>query len=255
MIPIRDTEPSLTKPVIVKAIIFINVLVFLYEVILGHQRLELFMDHAGLIPAKYFYLGEFASQAYGERFTPLFTHMFLHGGWFHVGFNMLFLWIFGDNVEDRLGKVRFVIFYLVCGLAAAYLQLYMSADSRVPMVGASGAIAGIMGGYMVLFPRARVVAIVPIFYFVQLVQLPAVVFLGFWFVMQFFSGTIAALEGARSRGGVAFWAHIGGFVAGVMLVKVFAKRKAVDSGYHRTGGGPEHGTSSDATVGNEPWRV
>ena len=251
MIPIRDTELSRTKPVIVKTLIVINAIVFLYEFTRGHRQLELFMGHAGLIPAKYFYLASFGPEAYVERFTPLFTHMFLHGGWLHVIFNMLFLWIFGDNIEDRLGRPRFIVFYLLCGLAAAYLQIYISPGSKVPMVGASGAIAGIMGGYMVLFPRARVTAIVPIFLFWQVVQLPAVVFLGFWFVIQFFSGTITALEGARGMGGVAFWAHIGGFVAGVLLVKVFAKRETVSDAYPWASGGPTDGTASDSTVGDE----
>jgi hypothetical protein len=254
MIPIRDTEPSRTKPVLIKIIILINAAVFLYELSLG-PRLQSFTMEMGLVPARYFGLAAYGPEAWFERFSPLITHMFLHGGWAHVIFNMLFLWVFGDNIEDRLGRIRFAAFYLVCGLAAAYLQLYLSAGSLMPMIGASGAIAGVMGGYMVLFPRARVIAIVPIFFFIQLVQLPAVIFLGFWFVVQFLSGTVTTLEGARQTGGVAFWAHTGGFAAGVALVKVLAKPVTTGYGIQSGRGGPQDGTSSDATAGDEPWKL
>jgi membrane associated rhomboid family serine protease len=252
MIPIRDTEPSRTKPIVIKVIIALNALVFLYELGLGRQ-LEAFMYQFGLVPAAYFYLGQEGPQAYVSRFAPLFTHMFVHGGWLHIGFNMLFLWIFGDNIEDRLGRLRFVVFYLACGLTAAYLQLYLTPDSRLPMIGASGAIAGVMGGYIVLFPRARVLTLVPIFFFLQLVELPAVVFLGFWFVLQFFSGTIMVLEGAQKTGGVASWAHVGGFAAGAALVKLFAKRTRVGEADNKAGG-EKDGAASDAAFGGESWQ-
>jgi len=250
MIPIRDTEPSRTRPVIVELLIVLNVLAFLYELSLG-RHLEIFLLHYGLVPAKHFYLAAVEPGAFAARFAPLFTHMFLHGGWLHIIFNMLFLWIFGDNVEDRLGKRRFVFFYLACGIYAAYVQLYLARGSTMPMIGASGAIAGVMGGYLVLFPRARVLTLVPIFFFLQLVELPAVLFLGFWFLMQFVSGTVTLLEGAGKTGGVAFWAHIAGFAAGAILVKFFATPVAVKAGFPVNHGGYKDGAASDATFGSQ----
>jgi membrane associated rhomboid family serine protease len=254
MIPIRDTEPSSTRPVVVQLLIVLNVLAFLYELGLG-RHLEAFLFQYGLIPAKYFYLAAVEPDAYVARFAPLFTHMFLHGGWLHIIFNMLFLWIFGDNVEDRLGRPRFIFFYLLCGISAAYLQLYLAPDSIVPMIGASGAIAGVMGGYLVLFPRARVLTLVPIFFFLQLVELPAVLFLGFWFLMQFLSGTVTLLEGAGETGGVAFWAHIGGFAAGAILVKLFARPAAAKAGFPVNYGGHKDGAASNATFGSQHWQL
>jgi hypothetical protein len=222
MIPIRDTQPSLTKPVVVKLLIAVNIALFAYEWSLG-ERFNEFMRTYGLVPSVYFERAAAGEPLYA-RMLPVFTSMFLHGGFFHVGFNMLFLWIFGDNVEDMLGRVRFVFFYLACGAAGAYAQLYFAADSNVPMVGASGAIAGVMGAYLLLFPRARVMALVPIFFILQIVELPAFVFLGFWFLLQFVSGA-AALLSASQGGGTAWWAHIGGFAAGLLLVKPLQKRR------------------------------
>jgi membrane associated rhomboid family serine protease len=158
-----------------------------------------------------------------ERFFPLFSSMFLHGGWFHIIGNMLYLWIFGDNVEDRLGHGRFVLFYILCGLAAALTQIYLNPTSKVPMVGASGAVAGILGAYLLLFPHSRILALIPLGFFIQFAEIPALVFLVFWFLMQFLSGAVS-LTAASSGGGVAWWAHIGGFAGGMALVYVFPKR-------------------------------
>jgi membrane associated rhomboid family serine protease len=160
-----------------------------------------------------------------ERFLPLFTSMFLHGGWLHLGGNMLYLWIFGDNVEDDLGHVRFLVFYLACGLAAALTQIYIHPTSKIPMVGASGAVAGVLGGYLLLFPQARVLALIPILFFFQIVELPAALFLVFWFLMQFFNGAIAITGSPYLTGGVAWWAHIGGFIGGVALAFLIPKRQ------------------------------
>jgi membrane associated rhomboid family serine protease len=156
----------------------------------------------------------------GRQVTHLFTSMFLHGGWMHLIGNMWFLWLFGNNVEDAMGRPRFLVFYLICGLAAAFAQVMTNPASGIPMVGASGAISGVMGGYLVLYPRVRVFAVIPIFFFMHFVALPAWTMLLYWLFVQFVGG-LAAFGG--SEGGVAFWAHVGGFVAGVVLVKLFAR--------------------------------
>jgi membrane associated rhomboid family serine protease len=151
--------------------------------------------------------------------------MFLHGGWLHLGGNMLYLWIFGDNVEDRLGHVRFLLFYLACGLAAALAQIYVNPTSTIPMVGASGAVAGVLGAYLVLLPQAQVLALIPIIFFFQLVELPAFLFLLFWFLMQFLNGAASIATTQATTGGVAWWAHIGGFVSGMALGFLLPKHK------------------------------
>jgi len=207
VIPLRDVIPSRTTPVLTVSLIAANVTVFLYELTLG-RGVEEFTRVFGLVPADF------------SWFT-LFTSMFLHGGLFHVGGNMLYLWIFGDNVEDRMGHGRFLAFYVLCGTAAALTQVFTSPDSTVPMVGASGAIAGVMGAYFVLYPRSRIVTLIPLFFFFQIVEIPAIFFLGIWFVMQFLSG-VGSIA-ASATGGVAFWAHIGGFVAGVGGVLLFRR--------------------------------
>jgi membrane associated rhomboid family serine protease len=204
VIPLRDVIPSRTTPVLTVSLIAANVTVFLYELTLG-RGVEEFTRVFGLVPADF------------SWFT-LFTSMFLHGGLFHVGGNMLYLWIFGDNVEDRMGHGRFLAFYVLCGTAAALTQVFTSPDSTVPMVGASGAIAGVMGAYFVLYPRST---LIPLFFFFQIVEIPAIFFLGIWFVMQFLSG-VGSIA-ASATGGVAFWAHIGGFVAGVGGVLLFRR--------------------------------
>lgn len=225
MIPLRDSEPTATKSVVVPAIIILNVLAFFYELSLG-MDLEPWLFENALIPARYFALARMGPGSLLARFSPVVVSMFLHGGWLHIIFNMLFLWVFGNNVEDRLGKGRFIVFYFLCGIAAAYLQLYTNPSSRLPMVGASGAIAGVMGGYIVLFPRARILTLVPIFFFIQLIEVPAILFIGFWFLIQFLSGAAAIVsqagrEAGEDVGGVAWWAHVGGFAAGAIFVKIF----------------------------------
>jgi len=201
MIPLRDIIPSRTTPVVTIALITINVLVFLYELSLG-RAVDAFTLYWGLVPAAF-------------SWVAVFTSMFLHGGFLHVGGNMLYLWIFGDNVEDRLGHGRFVAFYLLCGLAAALAQTFVSPSSQVPMVGASGAIAGVMGAYFVMYPHSRIVTLIP-FFFLQVVEVPAIFFLGIWFLMQFLSGVGSIAQVQAGTGGVAFWAHVAGFVAGVV---------------------------------------
>ena len=211
MIPLRDIIPSRTTPVVTITIIVLNVLVFLYELSLG-RAVEPFTLYWGLVPAAF-------------SWVTVFTSMFLHGGLLHVAGNMLYLWIFGDNVEDRMGHGRFAVFYLLCGIAAALAQTATVPDSVVPMVGASGAIAGVMGAYFVLYPKSRIVTLVPLFFFFQVIEVPAILFLGIWFLMQFVNGlgSISTVANGQTAGGVAFWAHIAGFVAGISGVVVFRR--------------------------------
>jgi membrane associated rhomboid family serine protease len=225
MIPLRDTIPSSSFPFVNIVIIILNILIFFYEVSLGNQ-IHLFINKYGLIPAYLIFSSDITTF---ERIYPFFTSMFLHGGWFHLIGNMLFLYVFGDNVEDRMGHFRYLLFYLLSGIAAAFTQVLTNIYSTVPMVGASGAISGVLGAYMLFFPTSRILTLVPIFFFIQLVEIPAVVFLFIWFIIQFFSG-IASLAVAQNTGGIAFWAHIGGFVAGLALARFFQKRRY----YYRT---------------------
>src|SRR3954449_13175966 len=201
MIPLRDVIPSRTTPFVTIALIALNALVFFYEFSLG-ERVNEFIIAFGLIPAAF-------------SWVTLLTSMFLHGGFLHFAGNMLYLWIFGDNVEDRFGHGRFLLFYLLCGAVAALSQTIMNPESVVPMVGASGAIAGVMGAYFVMYPHSRIVTLLPIFIFIQLIAVPAIFFLGIWFLMQFLSGvgSIATAASREPAGGVAFWAHVAGFAA------------------------------------------
>jgi membrane associated rhomboid family serine protease len=216
VIPIRDTIRSRTAPVMTVALIVVNVLVFLHEIALG-PYIERFVYAYGLIPRRFVYWP--GNPLDPLRFLPLFTSMFWHGGWLHLIGNMLYLWIFGDNVEDRLGHFRFLIFYLVAGTAAGITHVVLSPTSNLPTVGASGAIAGVLGAYLVTFPRSRILTLVPIIIFPWFVEIPAVVYLVFWFLMQLLEG-VGTLGAPVETGGVAVWAHVGGFVAGVVLVKL-----------------------------------
>ena len=210
MIPLRDVIPSRTFPGVTIGLIALNLLVFLFQATLNERTAEAFVVTFAVVPA-YFSL------------TDVFTSMFVHAGIAHLAGNLLFLWIFGDNVEDRLGHVRFLVFYLACGFVAAFAQAALDPESLVPMVGASGAIAGVMGAYLVLYPHSRVLMLFP--FPVFLFELPAVVFLMMWFLVQFLNGInqLPVFEQNAISGGVAFWAHVMGFVAGLILV-VFMKR-------------------------------
>ena len=211
MIPIRDVIPSRTVPFVTIGLIVLNTLVFFDELTLSPGKLSEFMLVYGVVPSAF-------------NWTSVLTSMFLHGGWLHVLGNMLYLWIFGDNVEDRLGHGRYLVFYLICGAAAAVAQVASSPNSGIPTVGASGAIAGVMGAYFVLYPHSRVLTLIPIFLIMELIEVPAIAFLGIWFLMQLFSGvgSIARTTGSNG-GGIAFWAHIAGFLAGIVGVFVFRK--------------------------------
>jgi membrane associated rhomboid family serine protease len=216
MFPLRDSQPSGTLPAVTYLIIAINVIVFLFEVSLGDRGLAVFLKNFGLVPL--LFLQQFGPY---EIFT-LFSCMFLHGGWMHLISNMWALFIFGDNVEDKLGHFRYLFFYLACGVCAGLTQVLMSQASTTPTIGASGAIAGVLGGYIVSYPTARVLTAIPIFFIIRLIEVPAAVYLGFWFISQAFTGIASIAKEAGEEGGIAWWAHIGGFVAGAILIKVMS---------------------------------
>src|SRR3954447_8104546 len=210
MIPLRDVIPSRTTPYITVTIIVLNALAWLFELSMPPETLNQFLYVYGVVPATF-------------SAPTLITSMFLHGSWSHVIGNMWYLWIFGDNVEDRVGHGRFIVFYLLCGIAAAFGQIVIDPTSTLPTIGASGAIAGVMGGYFVLYPHSRVLTLIP-WIFLQIVELPAIVLLGFWFVMQLFSAGTIAMTSSSHGGGVAFAAHVVGFVMGIGGVFLFRKR-------------------------------
>jgi membrane associated rhomboid family serine protease len=216
MIPLKDDAPSSTFPFVILLLIFINIILFLHEVSLG-KSLEPFIRNYAIIPTHFF---SFKTHNF-SRFYPLITSTFLHGSWLHLLGNMWFLWIFGDNIEHRMGHLRFPFFYLVCGIVSGLVHIYINPGSSIPSIGASGAISGILGAYFVLYPFSRVNTLVPIFFFFYFVKLPAFFFLGLWFLIQFFSGAISLSSTEAMTGGVAWWAHIGGFVAGIILLPLF----------------------------------
>ena len=231
MIPLRDDVRSRTVPLVNYTLIALNVFAFILELGLG-PGLERFFYQAAVIPS--LFTGRDGSLGLGEAVATTFhadlgfrvvTSMFLHGGWAHIIGNMLYLWIFGDNVEDRLGHARYLVFYLLCGWAATYTHILADPTSQLPSIGASGAIAGVLGAYITLYPHARVIALLPLGIFAHTVQIPAVFFLGFWFLQQFLMGSLSLSEATSQTGGVAWWAHTGGFVAGLVLVWVFQSRK------------------------------
>ena len=222
MIPLRDDNPTSRTPILTMSLIVLNTLIFLYQVSLGPRAGQLLVYQFGAIPSVVFGSSSLPPNiAVIPPVLSLFTSMFLHGGWLHLIGNMWFLWIFGDNVEEAMGRMRFLIFYLLSGLVAALSHALFSTGSDMPMIGASGAISGVLGAYLLLYPRARVLVLIPLLWFFwRLFYIPAMFVLGFWFLLQLFNGGI---EGS-SAGGVAWGAHVGGFIAGMLLVGVFKKR-------------------------------
>lgn len=212
MIPLKSTERVYSTATVVITLIIVNFAIFLYEAALDPYSLNLFIERHGIIPDHF-------------RFSTLLTSMFLHGGWLHVIGNMWFLWIYGRNVEDLMGSGRFFLFYLLCGIAAGLVHVFFNPYVRVPTVGASGAIAGVMGAYLVKFPRARIVTLVPVFVFLTTLEIPAAFLLLYWFAIQFFSGFGSIGVSQISQGGIAWFAHVGGFLAGMLLVNVVGTRK------------------------------
>jgi len=224
MIPLRDNIPSSRPPLVTLVIVAINALVFFLELTAPEGAERMIFAH-GLIPQREMHVFLGNPLAVGEWLRPFFTSMFLHGGFMHVIGNLWFLWIFGDNVEDRLGHARFAMFYVGCGLVAAVTQLLTAPGSTVPIIGASGAIAGVLGAYMVLFPTARVITFIPIFFLPWLIQVPAVFFLGVWFLEQLWAGGITLTSARGDVGGVAWWAHAGGFLTGSLFAWRFRGRR------------------------------
>jgi membrane associated rhomboid family serine protease len=225
MIPYKDINPTRRFPWVTVALIAANFLVFGYELGLDDVARRTFFYQFGAVPRLIVYREPVRGIV--PPIAPLwtiFTAMFVHGGLLHVGGNMLYLWIFGNNVEDRLGRVKFLFFYFVCGLAAAAAQILIAPGSAAPIVGASGAIAGVLGGYLVKYPFARIRTLVFIFLFITVVELPAMVVLGLWFVLQLFQGALTVGVQTAGSSGVAFFAHIGGFVTGMILIGLFAGR-------------------------------
>jgi membrane associated rhomboid family serine protease len=226
MFPLRDSEPTRHVPFVTWLLIAANALVFVLELRMGEGELERLVERYAVHPAWYVQAGPAGLFEYPrELVLPLLTHLFLHGGIAHVLGNVWMLWIFGDNVEDRLGPVRFALFYLLAGLLASAVHIATNLESAVPTLGASGAIAGVMGAYFVLFPRARVVVLVPLVIIPYLFEVPAVIFLALWFLLQLFQGALAGAVDGQS-GGIAWWAHIGGFAGGIALLALLGGRRA-----------------------------
>ncbi len=225
MIPIRTNIPSKRWPFVVVFLIAVNLAIFFYELSLG-RGLETFIRGNALIPERF--MKALDTCQVELVFLPLFFSLFMHGGWFHLLSNMLYLWIFGANIEDRLGHIRFFLFFLLCGIAASILHISANPSSQIPTIGASGAVAGLLGAYLVFYPTARILTLVPIFFFIRIMELPALLFLGIWFFIQFLSGISSLSISEVSTGGVAWWAHIGGFIAGgaiALLMRLFSRRR------------------------------
>ncbi len=225
MFPLQDSTPRRQTPLVTATLIIANCVVFAFELSVPTEALERIIYLFGTVPAR------FAEPVPGRNilitagsYWPFLTSMFLHGGWMHIISNMWILWIFGDNVEDRMGHLRFLIFYLICGIASAAFHVVTNINSTVPAIGASGAIAGVLGAYFLLFPLARIIVVLPILFWPLFFELPAFVYLGIWFFMQFFSGTLSLVV-PQSASGIAWWAHIGGFLTGIALYRLFVIRR------------------------------
>lgn len=212
MIPLRSTERVYATAAVTGGLIAVNTVIFLYQATLSPDALNQFVTNWGIVPDHL-------------HIISLFTSMFLHGGWLHLIGNMLFLWVFGRNLEDLIGSGRFLAFYLLCGLVAAVVHVIFNPYSRLPTIGASGAIAGVMGAYLIKFPRAKIITLVAIFFFITTMEIPAAFLLLWWFAIQFFSGFGSLGESDYSGGGTAWFAHIGGFVAGMLLIRLFPPRQ------------------------------
>ena len=250
MFPIGDTIPRRHPAIATWTLIFINGVIFLFELMMPQPELDQFFRLFGMVPARFTHPGwAFWAGFPIDDCWPVLSSMFLHGGWLHIIGNMWALWIFGDNVEDRMGPVRFIIFYLICGVAAGIVHCLVNPDSTVPTVGASGAIAGVMGAYFYLFPRARVIVLLPVFFLPLFFELPAVFYLGFWMLIQIFSGA-SSLTGPRDVGSIAWWAHVGGFTTGLALQFLFVRRRPVAPQPWRD----QYGVDS-AWVPNGYWRI
>src|SRR6184192_2836789 len=251
MFPYKDENPTELTPVVTLGIIAVNAMVWLLVQGLGaDEPLARSVCQLGLIPGEVLHTvppgtsvplgpGVHCVLTADAHWSTVLTSMFMHGGWFHIIGNMWFLWVFGNNIEDSMGHARFVVFYLLCGIAAAAAQTFANPGSVVPMVGASGAISGVMGAYVLLYPRVRVHTLIVLGFFITTVALPAYVMLGYWFLLQLLMGAVGSVS--RVEGGVAVWAHVGGFVVGMLAIHLFANREYLDRRRGAGGGGREWG--------------
>jgi len=227
VIPLKDLTPRRSLPIVTLLLIAANVAVFLHQLVLPPAAADAFIRTYGLVPSKISLALAGRHYSLAQAFLPLFTCMFLHGGFLHILGNMWFLWIFGANVEDRLGPLPYLIFYLLCGIGSGISQLLFSWGSRIPSLGASGAISGVLGAYIVFFPGSRILTLVPLFIIWFTARIPAIIFIGLWFLAQFLSGV--STLGAVNTGGVAWWAHVGGFLIGLVFAKVAASARPATS--------------------------
>ncbi len=227
MIPLKDNIRTTKIPFVNYTLLALNILIFVYELSLGSSLNPFFREY-GLIPAKFLSTDSFDLY---ERIKPFFSSMFIHGGWFHIIGNMLFLYIFGDNVEDEVGHFNYLFFYLICGFCAALFQIFSDMSSAVPMIGASGAVSGVLGAYLVFFPYSKILTLVPIFIFIQLIYIRASIFIMIWFLIQFIGGVVIS-KSLSITGGIAFWAHIGGFICGILFTNIYKKKKFKLRTYH-----------------------
>jgi membrane associated rhomboid family serine protease len=225
MLPLKDNNPTETLPFITVSIIILNIAVYIYQLSLGHDY-ERFIFSMGAIPNKIINNSDVIPMISLSAFLTIYSSMFLHGSLLHLISNMLYLWIFGNNIEDAMGHIRFIFFYLISGSMAAFAHILTDIDSRIPMIGASGAVSGVLGAYILLYPRAKVLTLVMIGFFVRLVRIPAIYLLGFWILIQFLFG-MTSLTVRDSSGGVAWFAHIGGFITGFILINIFKLKRRV----------------------------
>jgi membrane associated rhomboid family serine protease len=227
MIPLKNLRPRTHPPMVTVALIIANFLVFFYQLSLSPHGLQTFLMTYSLVPARVQMALAGSHFTLAQAFVPFLTSMFLHAGWLHIIGNMWFLWLFGPNVEDRLGHLPYLGFYLLCGLGAGAVQTAFSLGSTIPSLGASGAIAGVLGAYIVFFPSSKILTLVTLFFWWFFARLPAVLFIGLWFLVQFLSG-VSSL-GSAAQGGVAWWAHVGGFLLGILLVSGMRRKQPYDS--------------------------
>jgi membrane associated rhomboid family serine protease len=220
MIPLKDLQPRRSQAVVTLSLIFVNSIIFLYQLSLPARASDAFVMTYAAVPSKIAAALAGHHYTFAQALVPLLTCMFLHGGWLHIVGNMWFLWVFGANVEGRMGSASFLLFYLICGVGSSVAQMVFSWGSHVPALGASGAISGVLGAYVVLFPTSRILTLVPLFIIWFTARIPALLFIGLWFLIQFISG-VGSL-GIKNAGGVAWWAHVGGFILGLALARTFA---------------------------------
>ncbi len=228
MIPLKNLRPRTHFPSVTLGLIIANFLVFFYQLSLSRRALQAFITTYSLTPARVQLALAGSHFTLAQGFIPFFTSMFLHAGWLHIVGNMWFLWLFGGNVEDRLGHVPYLGFYLLCGLGAGTAQTLFSLGSTIPSLGASGAIAGVLGAYIIFFPSSKILTLVTLFFWWFFARLPAVLFIGLWFLVQFLSG-VSSLGSSTAQGGVAWWAHVGGFLLGMLLVSGMRRKQPYDS--------------------------